>query len=121
MTVSQTHNKHFCNRLRKLDEGEHFEALILAVAGVVRMGWKERISQILEPTECLYAIGQGALAVETRANDPDCIKLVSSLHCKDTVLKTIAERAFLKTLGGGCSVPQAVHSWIQDDMLHLKG
>lgn len=108
-------------RLRKLDEGEHFEALILAVAGVVRMGWKERISQILEPTECLYAIGQGALAVETRANDPDCIKLVSSLHCKDTVLKTIAERAFLKTLGGGCSVPQAVHSWIQDDMLHLKG
>jgi len=108
-------------RLKKLDESGHFSALILAVAGVVRMGWKERISQILEPSECLYAIGQGALAVETRANDPYCIKLVSKLHCKDTVLKTIAERAFLKTLGGGCSVPQAVHSWIENDMLHLKG
>uniref|UniRef100_H2ZDA3 hydroxymethylbilane synthase n=1 Tax=Ciona savignyi TaxID=51511 RepID=H2ZDA3_CIOSA len=108
-------------RLRKLDNGDDFAAIILAVAGVKRMGWSPRISYILTTDECLYAIGQGALGIETRADDMQSIKLVAQLHDKDTVIRTVAERAFLKTLGGGCSVPQAVHSWIEDDQLYMKG
>ncbi|XP_078491116.1 porphobilinogen deaminase [Ciona intestinalis] len=108
-------------RLRKLDDADNFSAIILAVAGVKRMGWNARISYTLTTDECLYAIGQGALGIETRADDMKSIKLVSQLHDKDTVIRTVAERAFLKTLGGGCSVPQAVHSWIIEDELYMRG
>jgi len=102
-------------RFRKLDEATDFDCMVLAVAGLTRLGMQDRISQVLDQDTCLYAIGQGALAVETRASDDVTIRLVSSLHCKKTVLRTVAERAFLKTLGGGCSVPQGVHSWISED------
>ena len=108
-------------RLKKLDNSDELACIILAVAGLHRLGWHDRIEQVLQPDECLYAIGQGALAIETRANDPCTIGIVSSLHCKETVLETVAERAFLKTLGGGCSVPQGVHSWFEGDQLCLTG
>ncbi|CAK8692383.1 porphobilinogen deaminase-like [Clavelina lepadiformis] len=107
-------------RLHKLDETGIFSAIVLAVAGVKRMGWEDRISQILTPEECLYAVGQGALGIETRLDDIYNIQLVSQLHHRDTVIMTVCERAFLKTLGGGCSVPQAVHSWIKDNNLYLR-
>lgn len=87
-------------RLRKLDDPEGpYSALILAVAGVVRMGWAERISQHLDSDLCLHAVGQGALAVECRDSDLDTLDLLSNLHHKETVLATIAERSFMKTLG----------------------
>nr|CAB3253354.1 porphobilinogen deaminase [Phallusia mammillata] len=108
-------------RLHKLDSADTFSAIILAVAGVKRMGWSERISYILPTDQCLYAIGQGALAIETRADDAQSIKFVEELHDRDTVIRTVAERAFLKTLGGGCSVPQAVHTWIDDSQLYMTG
>ncbi|KAM9359446.1 porphobilinogen deaminase-like isoform 1-T1 [Symphorus nematophorus] len=108
-------------RLKKLDEKEDFAAIILAAAGLKRMGWENRISQILGPEDCMYAVGQGALAVEVRARDVDILEMVSVLHHPDTVLRCIAERAFLRHLEGGCSVPVAVHTEVKDSQLYLTG
>lgn len=108
-------------RLRKLDELQEFSAIILAVAGLQRMGWQNRVGQILHPEECMYAVGQGALAVEVRAKDQDILDLVSVLHDPETLLRCIAERAFLRHLEGGCSVPVAVHTVMKDGQLYLTG
>jgi len=108
-------------RLNKLHNSNELECIILAYAGLKRLSMLHYVSQILSPSECLYAIGQGSLAIETRARDYEVITMVSRLHCKETVLRTVAERAFLSTLGGGCSVPQGVHSWFEDDKLCLTG
>ncbi|XP_032820357.1 porphobilinogen deaminase [Petromyzon marinus] len=108
-------------RLRKLDELGEYSALVLAAAGLSRMGWDDRISQIIDPGVCLYAVGQGALAVEVRAEDRHVLELLSFLHHRDTVLRCVAERAFLRTLEGGCSVPVAVHSHMEGKELSLTG
>ncbi|NXQ62950.1 HEM3 deaminase, partial [Anthoscopus minutus] len=108
-------------RLKKLDEKEDFSAIILAAAGLRRMGWENRIGQLLGPEDCLYAVGQGALAVEVRAKDQEILNMVSALHDADTVLCCIAERAFMKRLEGGCSVPVAVNSLLKDGQLYLTG
>ncbi|XP_036923397.1 porphobilinogen deaminase isoform X3 [Sturnira hondurensis] len=108
-------------RLQKLDELQEFSAIILATAGLQRMGWQNRIGQILRPEECMYAVGQGALGVEVRAKDQDILDLVGMLHDPETLLCCIAERAFLKHLEGGCSVPVAVHTAIKDGQLYLTG
>uniref|UniRef100_A0A667YPP1 hydroxymethylbilane synthase n=1 Tax=Myripristis murdjan TaxID=586833 RepID=A0A667YPP1_9TELE len=109
------------NRYSKLDEKDDFAAIILAAAGLKRMGWESRISQILSPDDCMYAVGQGALAVEVRARDTDILEMVSVLHDSDTVLRCIAERAFLRHLEGGCSVPVAVYTEVKDSQLYLTG
>ncbi|XP_027737245.1 porphobilinogen deaminase [Empidonax traillii] len=108
-------------RLKKLDEKEDFSAIILAAAGLKRMGWEHRIGQLLDPEDCLYAVGQGALAVEVRAKDQEILNMVSALHDADTVLCCIAERAFMKCLEGGCSVPVAVSTLLKDGQLYLTG
>ncbi|KAJ8267042.1 hypothetical protein GJAV_G00137640 [Gymnothorax javanicus] len=108
-------------RLKKLDEKDDFAAIILAAAGMRRMGWESRISQVLGPDDCMYAVGQGALAVEVRAEDQDILNMVSVLSDMDTILRCIAERAFLKHLASGCSVPVAVHTEVKDFKLHLTG
>ncbi|XP_043115718.1 hydroxymethylbilane synthase, b isoform X1 [Puntigrus tetrazona] len=108
-------------RLKKLDEKEDFSAIILAAAGLRRMGWENRISQILGPDDCMYAVGQGALAVEVRAQDQDILEMVSVLNDADTMLRCIAERAFLKHLEGGCSVPVAVYTEVKNSQLYLTG
>uniref|UniRef100_A0A8C2KX02 Porphobilinogen deaminase n=1 Tax=Cyprinus carpio TaxID=7962 RepID=A0A8C2KX02_CYPCA len=108
-------------RLKKLDEKDDFSAIILAAAGLRRMGWENRISQILGPDDCMYAVGQGALAVEVRARDQDILEMVSVLNDSDTVLRCIAERAFLKHLEGGCSVPVAVYTEVKNSQLYLTG
>ena len=100
-------------RLRKLDEGDgdiHYDALVLATAGLERMGWNERLSQELDPSKCMYAVGQGALAVESRTDDSRINQLLRPLNDTDTFITCTAERAFLRTLGGGCSVPVGIHS-----------
>lgn len=98
-------------RLAKLDaHNTKFSGIILAQAGIMRMGWHDRISQSLEPTEILYAVGQGALAVECRANDPEILSMLSKLSCMQTQCRVLAERSFLRTLGGGCSAPVAVET-----------
>ncbi|XP_073836815.1 porphobilinogen deaminase-like protein l(3)02640 [Musca autumnalis] len=104
-------------RLAKLDAVDSkFSGIILAQAGLVRMGWHDRISQILEPTDLLYAVGQGALAVECRANDTEILTMLRSLMCLSTTCRILAERSFLKTLGGGCSAPVAVFSKLKGDL-----
>lgn len=108
-------------RLKKLDEKDDFSAIVLAAAGLRRMGWENRISQILEPEDCMYAVSQGALGVEVRVNDPDILEMVSALNDTETVLRCIAERSFMKQLEGGCSVPIAVHSVINENQLYLTG
>ncbi|XP_056296747.1 porphobilinogen deaminase-like [Pseudoliparis swirei] len=108
-------------RLKKLDEKDDFAAIILAAAGLGRMGWGNRISQILGPEDCMYAVGQGALAVEVRSRDVDILEMVSVLHDPETVLRCIAERAFLRHLEGGCSVPVAVHTELKNSQLYLTG
>nr|XP_006119785.1 porphobilinogen deaminase isoform X2 [Pelodiscus sinensis] len=108
-------------RLKKLDEKEDFSAIILAAAGLRRMGWENRIGQILNPEDCLYAVGQGALAVEVRARDQEILDMVSALNDGETVLCCIAERAFMRHLEGGCSVPVAVNTMLKDSQLYLTG
>lgn len=108
-------------RLKKLDEKDDYAAIILATAGLRRMGWDSRVSQILGPEDCMYAVGQGALAVEVRARDGDILEMVSTMNDHDTVLRCIAERAFLRHLEGGCSVPVAVHTEVKDLQLYLTG
>lgn len=97
-------------RLRKLDELNMFQGIILATAGLSRMGWQNRTSQIFDSSEILYAVGQGALAVECRETDTETIELLRPLYDIKTALHIVAERSFLKTLGGGCSAPVAVSS-----------
>lgn len=96
-------------RLAKLDaNNSKFAGIILAQAGLIRMGWDKRINQVIEPAEILYAVGQGALAVECRSNDEFILNMLSKLCHLETQCKILVERSFLKTLGGGCSAPVAV-------------
>ncbi|XP_065574019.1 porphobilinogen deaminase-like isoform X1 [Artemia franciscana] len=88
-------------RLKKLDAPEGpYDALVLAAAGVKRMGWQNRITQVLDPSVCMYAIGQGALAIECREGDKETIELLSHLYHAETALRCVAERSFLRTLEG---------------------
>ena len=108
-------------RLSKLDNSGEYDALVLATSGLERMGWKERISQELDPTVYLYAVGQGALAVETRTDDDATNALVAPLNHLDTLTCCSAERNFLNVLGGGCSVPVATSSAILHGDLLIQG
>jgi len=107
-------------RLRKLDEGQ-FDAIVLAAAGLRRLGYSERITEHLSPALVLPAVGQGALAIETRADDEVTGKIIRALEHQPTRLACTAERAFLKGLGGGCLVPIAAHAKVEDDQLTIKG
>ncbi|HWN11612.1 MAG TPA: hydroxymethylbilane synthase [Pyrinomonadaceae bacterium] len=107
-------------RLRKLDQGE-YDALLLACAGLRRLGLENRISAALSTEQILPAVGQGALAVETRADDEETIAIAGSLDHKFTRLACLAERAFLRTLGGGCLLPIAAHAVVRDKRIRLNG
>ena len=96
-------------RLRKLDEGQ-FDAIILAAAGVKRLGWAERITEVIEPGISLPAIGQGAIGIECRVDDEFTNKLIAPLNNPETSVCVRAERACLKKLEGGCQVPIAAHA-----------
>jgi len=91
-------------RLRKLDEGQ-FDVLVMAAAGLARLGLKERISTILPTSISLPAVGQGALGIEVRTEDTDILEAIRPLHDPDTYAATLAERALLRRLEGGCHVP----------------
>lgn len=108
-------------RLRKLDEAEDYDALVLATAGLERLGWYHRIDQELDSGICMYAVGQGALAVETRAGDERINTLLRPLNHPDTLLCCAAERGFLHELGGGCSVPVGVLSEVRGRELFIEG
>jgi hydroxymethylbilane synthase len=107
-------------RLRKLDEGS-FDAIVLAAAGLHRLGHANRITEHLSEDFMLPAVGQGALAIETRADDAVINEIVNTLDHEATRLACRAERAFLKGLGGGCLVPIAAHATINNGTLLLTG
>ena len=108
-------------RVRKLDEGQ-YDALILAAAGLRRLGLADRISTAIEPELMLPAVGQGALGLETRADHQELIPIVRRLDHEPTKLACLAERALLRELGGGCQLPIAAHAIIDErSNMHLTG
>ena len=107
-------------RLRKLDEGQ-MEAIVLAAAGVRRLGLEARISQKLDTEIMLPAVGQGALCIETRDGDTTIAPLVAPLEDAATRIAVTAERAYLHRLEGGCQVPIAGHATLLDGRLTLCG
>lgn len=107
-------------RLRKLDAGE-YDAIILASAGLIRLGMQDRIREYLEPEVSLPAGGQGAVGVETRSDDATTRELLMPLHHEPTALCVQAERAMNRRLQGGCQVPIAALGLIEGDELHLRG
>ena len=107
-------------RLAKLDAGE-YDALILAFAGLHRLGMSDRIHQVIPPEVSLHAVGQGALGIECRAGDDNILNLLNSLEHTATAQRCYAERAFLRELEGGCQVPIGVNTQIEGEQLTLIG
>ncbi len=107
-------------RLAKLDTGE-YDALILAVAGLERLGMHDRIHQVIPKEISLHAVGQGALGIECRADDHELLSLLKAIEHPQTRDRTLAERSFLRSLEGGCQVPIGVNTEILGDNLTLTG
>ncbi|MGD7037163.1 hydroxymethylbilane synthase [Methylotuvimicrobium buryatense] len=107
-------------RLAKLDAGE-FDAIILASAGLIRLGMQHRIAARLDPSESLPAIGQGAIGIECRSDDTVINELLSRLHDPETHICVSAERAMNARLKGGCQVPIAGFATLQSDTLYMRG
>ena len=106
-------------RLRKLDEGL-YDAIILAAAGLERLGHSDRISSLIAPTVCLPAVGQGALAIEARTADSEVRSMLDFLNDLPTKQATDAERAFLGLVEGGCQVPIGVHADVTADNINIE-
>lgn len=106
-------------RLRKVDAGE-VEAAVLAAAGLVRGGWEDRIRQYLDPEVMLPAPAQGALAVQVRESDAPLVELTRQIDHPPTRAAVRAERAFLRALGGGCTLPVGALATVEGDRLCLQ-
>jgi len=107
-------------RIRKVEEGQ-YDAVVLATAGLARLGWLERASQVFSPEEMLPAPGQGALAVQVRSDDADALRFVASADDADTRAAVTAERAFERRLGGGCNAAVAALAEVDGARLRLRG
>ena len=107
-------------RLRKLDDGE-YDAILLAAAGLRRLGWADRITELLQPPLMLPAVGQGALGIECREDDQVALEFLGQLDHHETHQATAAERAMLALLHGGCSVPVGGWGRIENGQLALDG
>jgi len=107
-------------RMRKMEE-ENFDALILAAAGVIRMGWEDKISEYLSFDTSLPAVSQGAIGIECRENDTEILSLVKLIHDEMTAACVYAERALLQALEGGCQIPIAAYGTIEENILTLNG
>ena len=106
-------------RLDKI-EREGLDAVVLALAGLRRLGLEEHVTEVLDPEVSLPAIGQGALAIECRAEDPATNARVAGLVHRESALAARAERAFLAQLGGGCQVPLGAYATLDGDRLRLR-
>ncbi|CAC9614699.1 Porphobilinogen deaminase (EC 2.5.1.61) [uncultured Gammaproteobacteria bacterium] len=107
-------------RLQKLDNGD-FDAIILACAGLIRLGFESRIKQQISAEQSLPAVGQGAVGIETRKNDTQVLTLIKPLIDIETTYRINAERAMNARLEGGCSVPIAGYSTIDNKQITLSG
>lgn len=106
-------------RLRRCSEGA-VDAVVLATAGLKRLGWSDRITEVLEPEQCLPAIGQGALAIECRAADDSIIRHLGRLAHRETALVVAAERGVMVAAEGSCQVPIAGHATRRGDVMWLR-
>ncbi len=106
-------------RLRKLDEGQ-FDAIVLAAAGLRRLGWADRIAELIGEDVCCPAVGQGALAIETRDDEGEAALLCRKLNDASARAEVTAERALLGALGGGCQVPIGANAKAFDGRLFLR-
>lgn len=108
--------------MAKLDDPKgEYAAIVLAVAGLVRLNLGHRISQVIPLSDSLYAVSQGALGLECRENDVDTCRLLDFLNHHPTHTTCSAERALMRKLEGGCSVPIGVSSSLEDKILSLHG
>ncbi len=107
-------------RYRKLTEGQ-FAGLVLAYAGLIRVGWEDKVTEIIPPDILIPAACQGVLGIETRADDSALNELVSKINHQTTGMEISAERAFLRRLEGGCHVPAGALAAITGGNLHLQG
>jgi len=107
-------------RLAKLDAGD-YDAIILAAAGLIRLGFEERIRSSISAEDSLPAGGQGAVGIECRTVDSEIHALLAPLHHRDTALRVTAERALNKHLNGGCQVPIACYAVLEGEQLWLRG
>ncbi|MGY8879693.1 MAG: hydroxymethylbilane synthase [Dehalococcoidia bacterium] len=107
-------------RLAKLDVTDGPDAVILATAGLKRLGLEERITQHLSCSNFVSAVGQGALALETRASDATTAAIATKINHKETLLEVTAERAFLDEIGGGCSTSVSAHAKIRGERLEFS-
>jgi len=105
-------------RLRKLDEGR-YDAIVLASAGLRRLGWENRITELFDPCIMCPAVGQGALAVETRDDGGAAFQIAKRLEHAETRAAVTAERAVLASLGGGCQAPMGAHGTVRNEALHI--
>ncbi|HWZ31138.1 MAG TPA: hydroxymethylbilane synthase [Bryobacteraceae bacterium] len=117
--VTETLRGNVDTRLRKLDEGQ-YDAIVLAAAGLRRLGWADRIQEMLPVEIMCPAVGQGALAIETRGDGGPAWQLVCKLDDPETRSAVTAERALLATLGGGCQVPVGGHAVVHGSSIHLR-
>lgn len=106
-------------RLRKLDEGQ-YDAIVLACAGLRRLGLEQRIAQALDLSIMLSAVGQGALGLETRGDDETTVRAVRELSDAETMACVVAERAFLNETRAGCTAPVAGHAIVRQDHLYMQ-
>ncbi len=108
-------------RIRKLTD-EDYDAIVLAAAGLHRMGWsKEIVTEYLDPDLCVPAVGQGALSIECRESDEELLGILEKLNDELTSKTVLAERAFLHTLEGGCQVPIAGHAVLEGNTVSVTG
>ena len=107
-------------RLAKLDAGE-YDAIILAAAGLIRLGFEDRITASISVVDSLPAGGQGAVGIECRSVDAEIHALLAPLHHDDTAIRVVAERSLNKHLNGGCQVPIACYAVLEGEQLWLRG
>jgi hydroxymethylbilane synthase len=106
-------------RIRKLDEGQ-YDTIILAAAGLRRLGWADRIAELIPVDVMIPAVGQGALAIETRDDQSEAHRIAHTLEHEASRSAITAERAFLAVFGGGCQVPIGAHATIHGSAIHLR-
>ena len=107
-------------RIGKLDDGK-YDAIILAAAGIIRLGLAERITEFISFSHVLPAVGQGAIGIVCRTNDETTQQLIAPLNDKDTSLCVLTERAFSRRLNGGCQLPIASHAVIENNQIKVDG
>lgn len=108
------------SRIRKIEEGM-YDAIVLAYAGIKRLGLVNYVTEIFPEHEFLPAPGQGAVVIQSRIGDADIDEILEPIHHKPTAVRLDCERAFLRRLEGGCHLPCGISSELKDGVLHLKG